>query len=233
VDHAFRLEAASPRGNLFSLKQALDAKKSCKGAVIISAFKPFAQFPRFGSNTAAFQPMFNPGGRKHSFGGVEVQELFRARYSDNWSLNLGLLVILSGCIITAYALVSGIAIWMAGRMRGPEGQAFAGQMVADGVPEHHIDLLVHYAEGQRMLFWQASLGLLVLSVIAMVLSLPAAVYLFGTALAIDCVLFMTCRDRKRLMAMATPLERQVDVAQTLVLFGAFLVLAWRQFVNLA
>jgi hypothetical protein len=47
------------------------------------------------------------------------------------------------------------------------------------------------------------------------------------------VLFMTCRDRARLMALATPLERQVDVGQTLVLFGAFLVLAWRQFVNLA
>lgn len=233
MDHAFRLEAASLCGNLFSLKQALDAKKSCKGAKIVCAIKPFAQIPGFGSNTAALQDTVNPGGRTHTFGGVEVQDMFRARYSVNWSLNLGLLVILSGCIIAVYALVSGIAIWMAGRMRGPEGQEFAGQMVADGVPEHHIDLLVHYAEGQRMIVWQASLGLLVLSVIAMVLSLQAAVYLFGTALAIDCVLFMTCRDRTRLMAMATPLERQVDVAQTLVLFGAFLVLAWRQFVNLA
>jgi MFS family permease len=146
---------------------------------------------------------------------------------------VGILVLLSGLVIGAYAAVSAIAIWLAEQLRGPNGAEMATRMEADGMPSHHMELLSHYAEGYRLRAWQASVVMLGLALIALIFGYGSAAFWFGLALIIDCVLFMTCRNRKQLLAQLSPTEQVVDVAQTLALLAAFIVLAWRQLVNLA
>lgn len=146
---------------------------------------------------------------------------------------MGILSLLGGLVIAAYAGFSAIALWLAARLRDPQGAAMAERMQADGVPQHHIDLLVNFSSGYRIHAWAMSVGGLFLAVIALVLGHSSAVYWYGSALIIDCLLFMTCPDRKRLLARISPAEQVVDVAQTLALLAAFMILAWREIVNLA
>ncbi|MCU0881454.1 MAG: hypothetical protein MUF14_02170 [Hyphomonadaceae bacterium] len=146
---------------------------------------------------------------------------------------MGILFLLSGLVIAAYAGFSGIAWWLAARLHGTDGAAMASQMEQDGVPAHHLDMLVNFSTGWRLHAWAASVAGMLLAVIALVLGQPSAVYWFGGALIIDCLLFMTCPDRKRLLERISPTEQVVDVAQTLALLAAFMVLAWREIVNLA
>jgi hypothetical protein len=146
--------------------------------------------------------------------------------------DLGILFTLSGLVFAAYAVLSAIAIWLAQRLQAADGAAFAARLQRDGTPAHHLDMLRSYSAGNRLLVWQASLVLLVLSVAAIVAGSPLAVYLAGLALGVDCLLFMTCKGREAILMRATPLERLVDAGQTIALLAAFLVLAWREIVNL-
>jgi hypothetical protein len=146
---------------------------------------------------------------------------------------MGILYVVSGLVIAAYAVFSSLAIWLAAQLRGPDGADMAAEMQEDGVPEHHLMMLHNYAHGYRLHIWIASVVALVLSLVALMLGNSTAAYWFGIALMIDSWLFMTCTEKDRLLANMSPTEQLVDVAQTLALLAAFMVLAWREIVNFA
>lgn len=127
---------------------------------------------------------------------------------------------LAGIIIFLYAVSSILGLWLASQVtKVLEGDGPMPEVFAE-TPRHHLELMANYAMGSRALAWRVSIGALVTTLVALAFSSALAFWALGFALAIDCLLFMTCRDIKPILSQTTQTERLVDAAQCLALLAS-------------
>jgi hypothetical protein len=86
--------------------------------------------------------------------------------------------------------------------------------------------MANYSMGWRAAAWRTSIAALVTSLVALAFSSSLAFWALGVALAIDCVLFMTCRDIRLILYKTTSMERLVDAAQCVALLASFTLFFW-------
>jgi hypothetical protein len=133
---------------------------------------------------------------------------------------------LAGIIVFLYAVSSIVGLWLSSHItkvlqgEGPIPEALSQS------PQHHLDLMANYAMGWRALAWRTSIAALVTSLVAVLFSSSLAFWALGLALAIDCILFITCRDIRRILEQTTALERLVDAAQCVALLASFTLFFW-------
>lgn len=147
---------------------------------------------------------------------------------------MGLIIGISGVIIALYAVYSGIALWMAQHVgaieRGEEPMRDEdGLTIFDHLPAAHIEIMRHYYTGTRGVISRMAFLCLIASLVAIITQNQIAVYLFGIALGMDCLLFLTYEKRNEFLSETTIAERLFDGLQYALLLGAFLVLVWRQY----
>ncbi len=147
---------------------------------------------------------------------------------------MGLIVGISGVIIALYAVYSGIALWMAQHVgaieRGEEPMRDEdGLTIFDHLPKAHIEIMRHYYTGARGVISRIAFLCLIASVVAIITQNEIAVYLFGIALGMDCLLFLTYEKRREFLTETTIAERMFDGFQYALLLCAFLILVWRQY----
>lgn len=142
---------------------------------------------------------------------------------------MDILVFISSFIVVLYAGYSGLGLWLAQHVNAiekgeePVRDEF-GLSIMDHMPKTHIDLIKHYYLGLRGIIWRAAFVCLIVAVIAIMLQSKLGVYLFGLALAVDCVLFLTYDARREFLANADKAELQFDAIQYAALLMAFIIL---------
>jgi len=133
---------------------------------------------------------------------------------------------LAGIIVFLYAVSSILGLWIATQVsRVLEGEGPMPEALAE-TPQHHLDLMANYAMGWRASAWRASIAALITSLVALAFSSSLAFWALGLALAIDCILFMTCRDIRLILYQTSRMERLVDAAQCVALLASFTLLFW-------
>ncbi|MFN5270408.1 MAG: hypothetical protein ACK5XZ_03280 [Hyphomonadaceae bacterium] len=133
---------------------------------------------------------------------------------------------LAGIIVFLYAVSSILGLWLASQVtKMLEGEGPIPEALAE-TPQHHLDLMANYAMGWRASAWRTSIGALVTSLVALAFSSSLAFWALGLALAIDCILFMTCRDIRLILYKTTAMERLVDAAQCVALLASFTLFFW-------
>jgi len=133
---------------------------------------------------------------------------------------------LAGIIVFLYAVSSILGLWLSSQVtKVLEGEGEIPEALAE-TPQHHLDLMANYSMGWRAAAWRTSIGALVTSLVALAFSSSLAFWALGVALAIDCVLFMTCRDIRLILYKTSATERLVDAAQCVALLASFTLFFW-------
>jgi hypothetical protein len=133
---------------------------------------------------------------------------------------------LAGIIVFLYAVSSILGLWLSTQVtKVLEGEGPIPEALSE-TPQHHLDLMANYAMGWRALAWRASIAALITSLVALTFSSSLAFWALGVALAIDCILFMTCRDIGLILEQTTAVERLVDAAQCVALLASFTLFFW-------
>jgi hypothetical protein len=133
---------------------------------------------------------------------------------------------LAGIVVFLYAVSSILGLWLATQVaKVLEGEGQIPESLAE-TPQHHLDLMANYALGWRAGAWRTSIACLVTSLVALAFSSALAFWALGLAIAIDCLLFMTCRDIRLFLSQTTATERLVDAAQCVALLASFTALFW-------
>ena len=133
---------------------------------------------------------------------------------------------LAGIIVFLYAVSSILGLWLSSQVtKVLEGEGEIPEALAE-TPQHHLDLMANYSMGWRTAAWRTSIAALVTSLVALAFSSSLAFWALGVALAIDCVLFMTCRDIRLILDKTSSMERLVDAAQCVALLASFTLFFW-------
>jgi hypothetical protein len=151
----------------------------------------------------------------------------------HFGIIMGVFIAFSGLIITLYTVYCGLGLWMAQQFmaieRGEEALMDEdGQTILDQLPSSHIDMMKHYYNGVPGIMWRTAFLCLIGAVGGLIIGLPYSVHLFGLALGLDCLLFLTYEKRAQFLAQTSVAERMFDAAQYAALLAAFLILAWRK-----
>ena len=139
---------------------------------------------------------------------------------------MGILVTLAGLIVLAYTISSAGGLWMSRYLNGVIDRGDDLPESMSDIPTHHLELMVHYSAGIRIYIWALSVGLLVLTLLALIGGSALAFWTLGFAVIIDVLLFMTCTDIYKIVEESSPLERLLDMGQCLALLASLAILMW-------
>lgn len=141
---------------------------------------------------------------------------------------------ISGIIIALYTIYCGLGLWLAKQVcaleRGEEPFFDDdGLSIYDHLPKSHIELVKHYYVGTSGTVWKIAFISLISSLFAMVFWPQYSVYLFGLALGIDCLIFITYEKRNEFLSQTSKAERVFDAVQYAILLIVFAILAIQRY----
>jgi hypothetical protein len=139
---------------------------------------------------------------------------------------MGILLTIAGIIILIYTISSVVGLWLSYQMMDAIAEGGDIPEALEEAPDHHLDMIAHYARGWRRHAWAASIVGLFTTLIAMTINSPLAFWALGAVMLIDSVLFMTYDDLQDFLAQTTFEERLLDGLQWLSLLAAFALLLW-------
>lgn len=151
----------------------------------------------------------------------------------HFGIIMGVFVAFSGLVIALYAIYCGLGLWMAQHVMAVERGEEAlmdedGETLLDQLPSTHIEMMKHYYNGVPGMLWRVAFLCLIVSIVGLFVGLPYAVHLFGIALGLDCILFLTYEKKNQFLAQTSYAERLFDGMQYGALLIAFLVLVWHK-----
>lgn len=139
---------------------------------------------------------------------------------------MGLLLTIAGIIVLVYTISSVVGLWLSYQMMDALAEGDGIPEPLQEAPDHHIEMISHYARGWRRHAWAVSIVALFTTLISMVISSPLAFWALGIALFIDSLLFVTYADIKQFIAQTDVQERLLDMCQCIALLAAFALLLW-------
>ncbi len=151
--------------------------------------------------------------------------------SKSRNFYMSVLVGLAGLVIALYTIYNGLGLWMARHVtaleRGEEPMVDEdGLTIYDHLPPSHLEMMKYYSIGYKGVLWHLAFLCLIASIGALIAQSQYAIYLYGIALGLDCLIFITYDKKAEFLANTSEAERMFDIFQYSVLLGAFLILAW-------